>query len=111
MIGFYRPGTWPFLPAPAFTTAGWSARFTGEINLAGVSNLSVSTGEGTATVWVDDTTADSSRSNSAGRHRITVEIAGVTSKVALRSRPAGTGSFADVAGNTLIPATTFPPAR
>lgn len=88
-------------PAAGLTPGGWSGRFTGEINLAVASNLTV-TGDGTRSVWVDDTTASSTRSIPAGRHRIMVEVFATTT-VALQSRPAGNGTFANVAGDKLIP--------
>ncbi|MGI8685144.1 MAG: RHS repeat-associated core domain-containing protein [Acidimicrobiales bacterium] len=88
-------------PGAGLTPGTWSGRFTGEINLAVASNLSVTGFGGVRTLWVDDTTAGLTRSI-AGRHRIMVETSGATS-IALLGRPAGPGSFANVAGATLIP--------
>ena len=74
--------------------SSWSARYTGEISLAGASNLQL-VGNGTLTLLVDDTTVMPTTSVPAGLHRIQVDYVPGTSPLALQARPAG-GTFATV---------------
>ncbi|MGI8777558.1 MAG: hypothetical protein ACR2LJ_09265, partial [Acidimicrobiales bacterium] len=87
----------------------WSARFDGEVSLAAAANLQVAgagggANWGSASVWVDDVAAPVTASIPAGVHRISIDYnPGTAASIELGSRPAGSGSFATVAGTALRP--------
>jgi RHS repeat-associated protein len=78
--------------------SSWSARYTGEITLAGASNLQL-VGSGTPTLLVDDAAVTPTITVAAGLHRIQGDyLPGASPSLALQARPAGTGTFVTVTG-------------
>jgi RHS repeat-associated protein len=91
--------TWSAPPDPSLGS-NWSARFSGEINLAATANLRLSGTGATLTLRVDDRVVGATDIIAAGRHRVEVDFKG--SAISLDSRPVG-GSFTPVPGAWLNP--------